>query len=67
MATLEFVLNDDRVSPPTAAMFAMIMLATTPDGDAYTFAEYQKMYQNAGFSRTELHALEPQSLIVGYK
>ena len=67
VATLEFVPNDDRVSPPTAAMFTMIMLASTPDGDAYTFAEYQKMYRNAGFSRIELHQLEPQCLIVGYK
>src|SRR5439155_2716429 len=33
--TLEFVPNDDRVSPPGEALFALIMLAATPAGDAY--------------------------------
>ena len=35
--TLDFVPNDDRVSPPMAAGFAMMMLGTTAAGDAYTF------------------------------
>ena len=35
--TLEFVPNEDRVSPPMPAGFSMIMLTTTPAGDAYTF------------------------------
>ena len=30
-------------------MFALIMLATTPQGDAYTFAEYDRMFRAAGF------------------
>jgi ubiquinone/menaquinone biosynthesis C-methylase UbiE len=30
--TLEFVPNDDRVSPPMIAGFSLIMLATTPKG-----------------------------------
>ena len=34
--TLEFVPNEDRVSPASAD-FALVMLATTPAGDAYTF------------------------------
>jgi hypothetical protein len=33
----------------------MIMLAMTPAGDAYTFAQYQKMFSNAGFKSCELH------------
>ena len=35
-------------------------------GDAYTFAEYQKMYQNSGFAHNKMHRLEgsPQSVIV---
>ena len=45
--TLDFVPNDDRVSPPMAAGFAMIMLGTTAAGDAYTFAEYDAMFRNA--------------------
>jgi hypothetical protein len=45
--TLDFVPNDDRVSPPMAAGFAM-MLGTTAAGDAYTFAEYETMFRDAG-------------------
>jgi 2-polyprenyl-3-methyl-5-hydroxy-6-metoxy-1,4-benzoquinol methylase len=68
-AILEFVPNDDRVTPPTSAGFALIMLATTPAGDAYTFREYQQMLRNAGFSSSEVHALEPtfQHLVIGTK
>lgn len=57
--TLEFVPNEDRVSPPGAAAFSMMMLGSTPSGDAYTFAEFEQMFQNAGFSQSELHPLPP--------
>jgi ubiquinone/menaquinone biosynthesis C-methylase UbiE len=57
--TLEFVPEEDRVSPPIPAAFSLIMLAGTPGGDAYPFSEYQQMFRNAGFVRTELHALPP--------
>jgi len=56
---LEFVPEEDRVSPPTAAAFSLIMLAGTPGGDAYPFSEYERMFRNAGFSGTELHDLPP--------
>ncbi|MDT7690016.1 MAG: hypothetical protein QOE46_2775 [Acidobacteriota bacterium] len=56
---LEFVPNDDRVSPPSAAAFSLTMLGGTPAGDAYTFAELERMFKNAGFSHSELHALPP--------
>jgi ubiquinone/menaquinone biosynthesis C-methylase UbiE len=64
--TLEFVPNDDRVSPPDSATFSLMMLGTTEEGDAYTFAEYQTMYQNSGFAHNELHRLEnsAESVIV---
>ena len=52
-AILEFVPNDDRVTPPTAAAFSMIMLANTPSGDAYTFTELEGMAKNAGFARVD--------------
>ena len=45
---LEFVPNDDRVSPPIPAMFSLTMLGSTPKGDAYTLAEYAAMCRNAG-------------------
>jgi hypothetical protein len=39
--------------------FALVMLAGTPGGDAYTFAEYQTMLAHAGFGRPALHELPP--------
>jgi 2-polyprenyl-3-methyl-5-hydroxy-6-metoxy-1,4-benzoquinol methylase len=53
-AIAEFVPNPDGVSPPTAAAFSMMMLATTPTGDAYTFAELESIAKSAGFARVEL-------------
>lgn len=58
-ATLEFVPDEGRVSPPTAAGFALTMLATTPRGDAYTFEEVRDMFAQAGFAHSSLHALPP--------
>jgi len=55
--TLEFIPNEDRVTPPTAAAFSLIMLANTDAGDAYTFSEYEKMFRNAGFRSTELRPI----------
>lgn len=57
--TLEFVPNDDRVTPPDAAGFSMMMLTSTPSGDAYTFAELERMFTDAGFSRSTVHPLPP--------
>ena len=54
MLTLEFVPNDDRISPPIAAAFSLMMLANTPAGDAYTMSEYSKMLDEAGFGAREL-------------
>lgn len=59
VATLEFVPNEDRVSPAMSAAFALIMLAETPAGDAYTRSELEIMFKRAGFSRHEFHAMPP--------
>jgi len=69
VVTLEFVPNEDRVTPPQQAAFAMIMLATTAAGDAYTFAELEGMAAEAGFRTSELHRLTaaPQSVVVSTK
>ena len=66
LVTLEFVPNEDRVSPPMSATFPLIMLATTAKGDAYTFAELEKMLRAAGFANSTLHQPEdsPQQIIV---
>ena len=67
--TLEFIPNPDRVSPPQAAAFSLMMLGTTPTGDAYTFSELETMFRNAGFARNEMHELPPsiERVIVSYK
>ncbi len=67
--TLEFVPNEDRISPPDAAAFSLMMLGSTPSGDAYTFSEFEKMFANAGFKRSELHPLLPaiQQVVISYK
>jgi 2-polyprenyl-3-methyl-5-hydroxy-6-metoxy-1,4-benzoquinol methylase len=66
--TLEFVPNDDRVTPPMPASFSFMMLNLTPAGDAHTFAELERMFKNAGFSRSEPHPLQvsPETVIVSY-
>ncbi|NKB81386.1 MAG: methyltransferase domain-containing protein [Nitrospirales bacterium] len=53
--TLEFVPNEDRVSPPAMAEFGLTMLAITPAGDAYSFAEYDRMFRQAGFVKSIMH------------
>lgn len=67
--TVEFVPNEDRVTPPRAASFSLMMLATTPDGDAYTFSEFDTMFRDAGFSASEKHSLPglPQTVIISRK
>lgn len=64
--TLEFVPNEDRVSPPAAASFSFTMLNSTKAGDAYTFAEYDAMFREAGFGKSEAHPAAglPQTAIV---
>ncbi len=41
----------------------------TDSGDAYTFAEYEKMFRNAGFAKTTLHPVPemPQQVLVWEK
>ncbi len=57
VAIVEFVPNPDRVTPPSAAGFSLVMLAMTPEGDAYTFEEYAGMLARAGFKPPVAHAL----------
>ena len=63
---IDFVPNEDRVSPPIPAMFAFWMLATTPGGDAYTASDLDEMAKYAGFRGAKTRPLTPapESLIV---
>jgi ubiquinone/menaquinone biosynthesis C-methylase UbiE len=67
VAALEFVPNEDRVSPPMAASFSLTMLATTADGDAYPFSDLRKMYREAGFGDVAAHPVPtgPHTVVVG--
>ena len=67
--TVEFIPEPDRITPPSTANFALVMLATTAHGDAYTFEEFQAVFDRAGFLRSEFHALPPttQQAVVSYK
>ena len=62
--TLEFVPNEDRVSPPAAAAFSLMMLGSTTAGDAYTFSELDRMFRNAGFSGSQAHALPGSEKVI---
>jgi len=68
VVTVEFVPNEDRVSPPAPAAFSMIMLGTTRAGDAYPYSEYDRMFREAGFTINELRrGPGPQSFIISKK
>jgi SAM-dependent methyltransferase len=67
-ATLEFVPNEDRVSPPMPAAFSLIMLATTEAGDAYTLKELTAMYDEAGFKDVSgiPIPMSPHTVVLGH-
>ena len=66
-ATLEFVPNEDRISPPMAAAFSMNMLTSTTAGDAYTLSELTAMYSEAGFKGITVHPIpmSPHTVVMG--
>ena len=67
--TLDMVPNEDRVTPPDAASFAMVMLGSTPNGDAYTWNEYQGIFSRAGFAHSEKYEVPglPASVLISTK
>jgi 2-polyprenyl-3-methyl-5-hydroxy-6-metoxy-1,4-benzoquinol methylase len=69
IVTLDFIPDENRVTPPGTAAFGIIVLSTTPAGDLYTFSEYEKMFRAAGFSSNELVPLPagPGRLIISKK
>ncbi len=68
VATLEFVPNEDRISPPMPAGFALTMLTSTAAGDAYTLSDLSGMYAEAGFRDTQAHPipLSPHTVVTGH-
>jgi len=56
---VEFVANDDRVSPAGAASFIMNMVANTAGGNVYTSSEYREMLAESGFTGFQATPLPP--------
>jgi hypothetical protein len=67
VATLEFVPNEDRVSPPMPASFSLTMLTTTASGNAYTLSELTAMYTESGFKNITAHPvpMSQQTVVIG--
>src|SRR5207249_2236789 len=67
VAALEFVPNEDRVSPPFAASFSLTMLASTVAGDAYPLSELESMVRAAGFTGIAAHPIPNgvETVVVG--
>jgi hypothetical protein len=49
------------------AAFALTMLASTPNGDAYTLSELTSMYEEAGFTgiKGQPIPLSPHTVVTG--
>jgi 2-polyprenyl-3-methyl-5-hydroxy-6-metoxy-1,4-benzoquinol methylase len=62
IAIVEFVPNDDRVTPAVAAAFSFTMLGHSPSGEAYTWRELNGMLHAAGFGEARRQDLLPTPL-----
>jgi hypothetical protein len=62
---VEFVPNEDRITPYVPATFAFRMLAFTPAGDAFTARELSAMARDAGFRDASVSSIadSPESLV----
>jgi len=65
----DHVMSPDRTAPVSGAIFAVNMLAATPGGNSYTFAEIREGLETAGFER--VHQIQPDErmngLVEGFK
>ena len=59
VVAVDFVPNDDLVSPPFPAAFSWEMLASTPRGEAYTQKDLAEMARRAGFHNVRIKPLPP--------
>lgn len=59
---VDFLPNDDRISPPMQAAFSLRMLLATTEGRAYTEAEFRNLFAKAGFPHVDRYDLEPSPL-----
>ena len=50
VAVQDFIMDEDRVTPPYGAIFALNMLVGTRSGDTFTEGEVKEWMKNAGLS-----------------
>lgn len=64
----DFILNEDRVTPPSAAIFAVNMLVNTPKGRTYTCKEIIRWMKEAGLLDIRCYEVKPASrILIGEK
>ena len=64
MVIHDSILSEDRISPYFAALFSAYMLATTGQGQCYTFDEVQKWMEDAGLSNIRRIELDGESEMI---
>lgn len=50
LVVLDFIMDDDRVSPAVGAYFSLNMLVGTAEGDTFTESEIREWMKNSGFA-----------------
>lgn len=64
----EFLVNPDRMGPPSSLLFAVNMLVNTQAGDTYSFKEISGWLRDAGFKRPRLLEVPgPSPLVLATK
>lgn len=69
-AVYEFLLDDGRVTPPSSAIFAAMMLVENQGGNVYTAGDIRAWLEAAGFRRLSVQRLpepSPMGVAVGYR
>lgn len=64
LAIQDFFLNPDGCTPPGAAMFGVHMLACTPRGRAYTYAEVAEWLQEEGLAAPAHIPTSPEASVL---
>lgn len=68
LAVHDFILNDQRIWPGSAAIFAVNMLVNTDEGNSFTEQEYRTWMKRAGFRSFQFRRLSKGSdLLLGMK
>ena len=61
LAIHDYIPDDRRQKRQTPLLFAPVLLASTPTGELYSYAEFKEMLQKSGFSKFTIRHLQPPS------